>query len=227
MKLDEASKVILKHLFTSTKIDVKKLSSFVIERCEKLLSYFELDLNGFLSTSDFSDQKKGELILHLIELGVDIDSIFEFLDWKGFELIITAIFDKMGYTVQMNFRFKDEFTKYEIDVLAFKFPYLFIIDCKHYKTPNSSIMKNAAIKQKERTEVLLEMFPILYDNLVSKLQLPIKRQILLYPMIISWRNHEIQYHQTIPIVAYSQLSGFLQEIDEFRFNLFHLSLELD
>ncbi|MCE7742135.1 MAG: restriction endonuclease [Candidatus Heimdallarchaeota archaeon] len=227
MKLDEASNLILSHLFRTKEIKLEQLTVLVKEKCEMILSSLDIDLASFFNNSEFSDKTKGMIILRLIEYGSNLGAISEFLDWKGFEIIISAIFDKMDYTVQTNFRFKDEFTKYEIDVLAFKFPYLFVIDCKHYKNPTSSSMKTAAIKQKERTEVLLEMFPILYEELVSKLLLPIKRKILLYPIIISWRDHDIQFHQNTPIVAFSQLSGFLQEMDEFRFNLFHLSLELD
>ncbi len=227
MKLDEASHLILCHIFNTKNVELDDFTTTNKERCEKILNSLNFDLSSFFKEISFSDKTKGEIILRLIESGTDIRAIFEFLDWKGFEIIISTIFDKIGYTVQSNFRYKDESTKYEIDVLAFKFPYLFVIDCKHYKHPSPTVMKEAVIKQKERTEVLLEMFPILYEELISKLLLPIKRQIYLYPLIISWRNQEVQFHQNIPIVAFSKLSGFLQEIDEFRFNLFHLSLELD
>jgi len=227
VKLDEASQLILNHLFGTKEIKLEQVSVDIKEKCDRILSALDIDLVSFTKDSDFSDKTKGMILLRLVENGSNLGALLEFLDWKGFEVIISAIFDEMDYTVQTNFRFKDEFTKYEIDVLAFKFPYLFVIDCKHYKNPTSSSMKSATIKQKERTEVLLEVFPILYEELVSKLLLPIKRKIHLYPIIISWRNHDIQFHQDIPIVAFSQLSGFLQEIDEFRFNLFHLTLELD
>jgi hypothetical protein len=204
-----------------------KLSNLSKKKCENIVSSFGLTFEQFSKQVDFSDEFKGQVIFQLVERGIKIEAILDLLDWKGFEFIVSSVFDKMGYTVQQNFRFKDEFTKYEVDVLAFQYPYLFLIDCKHYKTPNKSNMKDAADKQKERTEVLLEMFPILFDELMSNLHLPIKRKIHLYPMIISWRNHEIQFHQNIPVVAFSQLSGFIQEIDEIRFNLFHLTLELD
>ena len=227
MKLDEASRVILSHIFSTKEIALDKLDITTKQKCENIFSSLGYDISSFFNHKEFSDHLKGDIMLKLVEKGTDISSIFAYLDWKGFEIIISSIFDKLGFTILYNFRFKDEFTKYEIDVLAFKFPYLFIIDCKHYKNPTSSIMKSAAIKQKERAEVLLDVFPILYDELVSKLNLPIKRQIYLYPLLISWRNHDIQFYQNVPIVAFSQLSGFLQEIDEFRFNLFYLPIKID
>ena len=227
MKLDNASLIILTHLFSLRKINFEELDVLTKERCEKILNSIDTDSSSFFSNIYFSDKYKGIIILQLIELGTDVSAIFDFLDWKGFEIVVSAIFDKLGYTVQTNFRFKDEFTRYEIDVLAFKLPYLFLIDCKHYKNPSTTIMKKATIMQKKRTEVLLEVFPILYNELISKLLLPLKRKIHLFPLIISWKNQEIQFHENIPIVAFSKLSGFLQEIDEFRYNLFHLSFKLE
>jgi hypothetical protein len=227
VKLDEASLMILKHVFNATKIDFGNLTNFTKEKTERILSGLDLTLAEFAQTDSFSDNFKGQLILQFVKEGIEVENILDNLDWKGFEIIVSNVFDKMGSTVIQNFRFKDETTKYEVDVIAFKFPYIYIIDCKHYKTPNKSSMKIAVDKQKERTEVLLEEFPILYDDIVSKLQLPLKREIFLYPMIISWRNHDIQIYQDVPIVAFSQLQGFIQEIDEIRFNLFHLTLKLD
>lgn len=227
MKLDEASLLILNHVFYSKIIELEGCSNIIQEKLVRILSATNWKLEDFLMTSDFTDNYKGQLVNLLVQNGVKIDSILEFLDWKGFETIISGVFDMMGFTVQQNFRFKDEFTKYEVDVLAFKYPFLYLIDCKHYKTPNKTVMKDAVNKQKERTEILLEEFPILYEEIVSKLQLPLKRKIFLYPVIISWKNHDIQIYQDIPIVAFSHLQGFIQEMNEIRFNLFHLTLELD
>lgn len=226
MKLDQAISEILNHIFNSKRMEVEKFSNFSKKKCEDILSTVDLSIEEFSKQSDFTDEFKGKVIFQLVKRGTDIASILDILDWKGFEFIVSSVFDKMGYTVQQNYRFKDDFTKYEIDVLAFQYPYLFIIDCKHYKIPNKSSMKDAVDKQKERVEVMLEMFPIMFDELIAKLNLPIKRKIHLYPVIISWKDHVIQIHQNVPIVAFSQLSGFLQEIDEIRFSLFHLSLEL-
>ena len=87
-------------------------------------------------------------------------------------------------------------------------------------------MKDAVIKQRERTEVLIEVFPISSQELISKLSLPIHREIFLYPLIISWKDHNLQFYDNVPIVPFNHLQGFLQEIDEYRFNLYHLSLKL-
>ena len=176
---------------------------------------------------EFSEREEREIISAIIKSGIDALSISRILDWKQFENIVATIFDQKGFTVITNFRFKDEFTRYEIDVIAFKFPYLFIIDCKYYQKISPKILKDGADKQKERTEILVEMFSFLSDELIRKLSLPLKRKLLILPLIISWRAHSIQFHQDIAILPYQQITGFLQEIDEYRDNLYRLNLYLE
>ncbi len=225
--MDNSIVAILNHIFNRNKVDVANLKVVDKDKCTSILTSLNYSLEEFFNRIDFTDEEKGQILLSLLMQDTSVRSIIEFLDWKGFENVITALFDELGFSVLSNFRFKDEFTKYEIDVLAFKYPYLFLIDCKHYKHPSSSIMKDAAVKQKERTEVLFEIFPILSEELISKLALPLKREVKLYPLIISWRNHNIQFSSDIPIIPFNQLSGFLQEIDEFRDGLFYISLYMN
>lgn len=224
--MDDSIAIILNHLFNHKKVDVANISSLDKDRCKAKLASWDYSVKEFFEKSDFAEEEKGKILLSLLLDGINAKSIFEFLDWKGFEIVISSLFDELGYSVLSNFRFKDEFTRYEIDVLAYAYPYLFLIDCKYYRHPSPSIMKDAAIKQKERTEVIFEMFPILSEELIKKLALPLKRELRLYPVIISWKDHNIQYSSGIPIIPFNHLSGFLKEIDEFRDGLFNIPLLL-
>ncbi|MCK5408652.1 MAG: NERD domain-containing protein, partial [Candidatus Heimdallarchaeota archaeon] len=129
-------------------------------KCQMILLSTNYSLDEFFSKTEFSENEKGKIIYTLLKQGKNASLILEKLDWKGFEHIISTIFDENNYSVLTNFRFKDEFTKYEIDLLAFKYPYLFAIDCKRHSTGSSSFLKNSAEKQKERVEILYEQFPI-------------------------------------------------------------------
>ena len=222
--MDDSTAMILNHMFKNKKIDATNISVLDKDRCKTKLASWNYSYEEFFKRRDFTDEDKGKILLSLLLEGVSVKSIFEFLDWKGFEIIITSLFDELGYSVLSNFRFKDEFTRYEIDVIAFNYPYLFLIDCKYYSNPSSSIMKDAALKQKERTEVIYEMFPILSRELIKKLALPLKREFRLYPLIISWKDHNIQFSSGVPVIPFNKLSGFLQEIDEYRDGLFNIPL---
>ncbi len=227
MKLDTVTRVILNRVLQKNNFNMPKLSQSEIFKCQMILQSINYSSDEFFNKTEFSENEKGRIIYTLLKQGKNASLILEKLDWKGFEHIMSTIFDENNYSVLTNFRFKDEFTKYEIDLLAFKFPYLFAIDCKHHNTGSSSFLKNSAEKQKERVEILFEQFPIISEDLMSNLTLPIKRKIFLFPMIISWREYNLQFYSEIPIVSYNHLSGFLQEIDEYRDAMFNLSLIIE
>ena len=227
MRLDSVTREILFHVFQKEEMKISKLTNNELERLTIILEQLGYTIKTFSEIKEFSETEKGMIIFHFLKKGIEISKISQMIDWKKFELIISHIFNELSYTVLTNFRFKDEFTKYEIDVIAFKYPYVFLIDCKYYKLISSTNLKEAAEKQKDRTEILIEMFPIISDELVKNLTLPLKRQLLFFPIIISWRQPNLQIYQDVPIVPYNQLSGFLDEIDELRDSLFHLAIELD
>ena len=227
MQLDTVTRIILNRILQKNDFNLPKFSQNEKFKCQMILQSINYTLDEFFNKTEFSENEKGKIIYTLLKQGKNESLILEKLDWKGFEHIISTIFDENNYSVLTNFRFKDEFTKYEIDLLAFKYPYLFAIDCKRHSTGSSSFLKNSAEKQKERVEILYEQFPIISEDLISNLTLPIKRKIFLFPLIISWREYSLQFYSEIPIVSYNNLSGFLQEIDEYRDAMFNLSLTVE
>ena len=226
MILDNVSQSILLHLFQKKKINISILSETEKKKCSAILSSLNYTLEELSHRSEFSELEQGNFLYELLKLNNDIQAIGQLLDWRKFEILISAIFSRESHSVITNFRFKDEITNYEIDVISFKFPYVFVIDCKYYKNMSYSTVKTAVDKQKERVEAMFETFPIISNELISKLQLPLKQKLFLFPLIISWRDHQTQFHEVIPIVPYAQLSGFLQEIDENREKMFYLNILL-
>jgi len=227
LRLDTVTSMILNHIFQKDDIKLSKYSQDEKFKCQMILQSVDYSLDEFFKKAEFSEYEKGKIVYALFKQGKNTSLILEQLDWKGFEHIISTIFDENDYSILTNFRFKDDFTRYEIDLLAFKFPYLFAIDCKRHSTGSSSFLKNSAEKQKERVETLFEQFPVISDELMLNLTLPIKRKILLIPLIVSWRTYSLQFYSEIPIVSYYHLTGFLQEIDEHRDAMFSLSLAVE
>ncbi len=227
MILDNVTQCILLHLFRKKEINFQRFSDVERERCSLILKSFGYSSEDFFQKNNFSELEQGNILYEILKMNNNIQTIGQLLDWKKFENLISAIFDKENYSVLTNFRFKDEITKYEIDVISFKFPYIFVIDCKYYKNMSLSVVRTAVEKQKERVEALFEIFSIISDELISKLQLPLKQRLFLFPLVISLRDHQTQFYQDVPIVPYKQLSGFLQEIDEIREKMFHLNILLE
>ena len=226
MRIDNVTNSILNHLIQKEKIDFSHFSEFEKKKCFQIIEPLSYSLEEFQSITHFDTKEISLVIYHLVKLGNNIHHLFAYLNWKDFEDLITLIFDKTGYTVIENFRFKDEYTRFEIDVLSFKFPYLFAIDCKYYKNRASSPMKNAAIAQMNRVESLIESFPVISESLIKQLHLPIRRLIFVVPLVISWGDHNIHLVERIPIVSFNRLSGFLGDLDEFRDDILSFELSL-
>ena len=123
MILDNVTRSILLHLFQKKIISISHFSETEKEKCSSILGNLEYTLEDFFHRNDFLELEQGNVLYELLKLNNDILSIGQLLDWKKFEILISAIFNKESYSVLTNFRFKDEITKYEIDVISFKFPW--------------------------------------------------------------------------------------------------------
>lgn len=226
MRIDNVTTSILNHLTQKEKLDFSRFSAFEKKKCFHIIEPLGYSLEVFQSITHFDTKEISLVIYNLVQLGNNIHHLFAYLNWKDFEDLITLIFDKTGYTVIKNFRFKDEFTRFEIDILSFKYPYIFAIDCKYYKNRASSPMKSAALSQMNRVESLIESFPVISESLIKQLHFPIKRLIFVVPLVVSWGDHNVHLVERIPIVSFNRLSGFLQDIDEFREDICSFELSL-
>ncbi len=192
---------------------------------EKYLDYLEIigySQSGFEKKEVFTNLEQCSIVIKLMEQNIPLHKIISFLDWKKFETLTSALFGTIGYSTCTNYRFKDDFRKYEIDVLAYKYPYLFVIDCKFHK--NKTSFKDSVTKQKERAESLFYSFPLLGADLIKSLSLPLNRKILLLPLLLTLHDSTIILHENIPVIPFLKLKGFLVEIDEFRSDLFYREL---
>ena len=225
MRLSSDIKAILFHLQKKDG-SFDDLTPLEKNKCEIFLDSLGYTFDSFFSKNNFEIFERSRIIFALLKYGVDINQLVEIIDWKVFENIIALIFSEIGYTFTLNYRFKDELNKYEIDVLSYKFPYLFTIDCKYHKNTSRSFLVNAAKEQNKRVEALIDNFPFISSDLMIKLSLPIKRRIQVIPLVISWKINQTQMHYDIPIVPYNQIFGFIQEIDEIRENFLRHSIEL-
>ncbi|MCK4845150.1 MAG: hypothetical protein KAS95_05730 [Candidatus Heimdallarchaeota archaeon] len=226
MRIDNVTTSILNHLTQKEELDFSRFSGFEKKKCFQVIDSLGYSIEEFQTITHFDTKEISLVIYNLVKLGNNIHHLFAYLNWKNFEDLIAIIFDKAGHTVIENFRFKDEYTRFEIDVLSYKYPYIFAIDCKYHKNRASSPLKKAAIVQMNRVESLIEAFPVISESVIKQLHLPIKRLIFVVPLIISWGDHNVHLVEGIPIVSFNRLSGFLQDLDEFRDDILSFELSL-
>ncbi len=225
MPLDTVSARIITAIKEKQPINFHLLTDYQKQKLNDILEASDVTFEHFCDNSVLEDKQIGKILFSLIAGGVEPASLFHHLSWRNFEILINLIFDTLGFNVFNNFRFKDDITRYEIDVLAFKYPYLYLIDCKFHKNPTANL-RRAAEKQKIRTDALWQSFPVIHDQLIRILSLPKQKEILLLPLIISWRSFTVNIHQKVPIVPYSHLSGFVDEVPTYRDRFYLLSVKI-
>ena len=139
--------------------------------------------------------------------GIDFDKIINELIWQEFELLTTIVGDEFGYLAQTGLNFSTDERKYQIDVILKSKPYVLFIDCKHYGgTGKKTVLKKAAEEQITRVEAVKENL----DSLQDKISVKGWRKTIFIPMIVTWLDDEIFFHDYVPIVPFTKLSSFLR-----------------
>jgi hypothetical protein len=95
--------------------------------------------------------KTGVIVL---QMGADIEMISNALSWRDFEALTLKMLHSLGYVTETNIRLTKPHR--EIDVLGVNSRFAIVVDCKHCKRSNLSLLSMYAKKQVQRTELLLK-----------------------------------------------------------------------
>ncbi|MHA2091945.1 MAG: NERD domain-containing protein [Candidatus Kariarchaeaceae archaeon] len=159
------------------------------------------------------------IILEAIRNGLAIERITRHLNWQDFEQLIAAILSEAEWEVVTNYRFFSEGspstrTRFEVDVLAWKRPYVLLIDCKRHAIISKAPTEKYVQRQIERTYEFFDMIPIIHDSDELKWTQWLQAQIL--PMIITWRDPSTDHFERVPICPIVSLRDLLTNFDEYR-----------
>ncbi|MHA2253206.1 MAG: restriction endonuclease [Candidatus Kariarchaeaceae archaeon] len=204
----------LKLIYRFSKFTADQLSSYI-----KAHELDPLELEIVNTLQERSSFTKEDLFLAAIQSGCTIEQITKYITWNDFEQLVAAIFSQAGWESVTNFRFfgqgpqNKERKRFEIDVLVWKKPYVGIIDCKRYSTTSQSLIRNAVDKQKERGFELFEMIPIIHDS--PEIVWSHWDKAIIFPMIVTWRNHNLTFHDEVLICATSSLLDLLANFSSY------------
>jgi DNA-binding transcriptional MerR regulator len=164
-----------------------------------------------------------ELAVRIISLGVNIESVSSFLQWKEFERVTAVAFEHNGYRAKKNLRFKHAGRRWEIDVVGFRQPLAICVDCKHWHHRMSlSAIKKIVEEQVERTSSLAESLP----NPMVKAEFVSWDFVKLVPAVLSLVTGRFKFYDKVPIVPVLQLQDFLRQLPACADSLRHFSKHL-
>jgi len=201
--------------------EAKIASSIAKDLAKKLQNDGLLYLRNKLVEVD--SLKRLKLAVHAIELGADVERVSGFLDWKEFENIAAIAFERNGYSVKRNLRFKHAGRRWEIDVIACKKPMVACVDCKHWHHGMYPYaIRRIVEEQVERTSALVESLL----KLTEKIECTSWSTVKLVPAILSLTTARSKFYNKVPIVPVLQLQDFISQLPAYANSLKHFSRRL-
>ena len=204
---------------------VKKDTKALSENVEDLLRKLQNDGLVYLRKDivEADSLQRLKLAVRAINLGADIENVSSFLQWKEFESIAAVAFERNGYTVTKNLRFKRAGQRWEIDVLGFKEPTVVCVDCKHWHRELApSSIKKIVEEQVKRTLALAESLP----NPTIKFEFASWNFAKFVPAVLSLITGRFKFYENVPIVSVLQLQDFLNQLPAYVDSLTHFPKRL-
>lgn len=150
-------------------------------------------------------EQRAQLVIHGARNGADLDKIIKQLSWQEFELLTTMVGDEFGYVAKTGLNFSTNERKYQIDVILKNSPYIILIDCKHFGgTGKQSVLRTAATEQIIRTEALAANI----NELKGKISVRKWKKGIVLPMIVTWLDDSVYFHENVPVVPFTKLHSF-------------------
>jgi hypothetical protein len=151
--------------------------------------------SGEVMTFSRSDRLKTAVMA--LQIGCDIERVSNALTWRDFEALTLEILHTFGYATEKNVRFTKP--RCEIDVIGTDSTHSVVIDCKHWKRSNHSLISTYAMKQLTRTELLLERS---------------RRSITFaIPAILTLHPESVHFINKVPIIPVNQFASFLRDFE--------------
>jgi len=174
----------------------------------------ELKNKGFIfqktidNNYQITREQRAQIAIFAAIEGLDFDKIIKELSWQEFEILTTIVGDEFGYEAKTGLNFSTTERKYQIDVILKNKPYVLLIDCKHYGgTGKKSVLKKAAEAQIERTLAVKQSI----QELKSKMNIASWRKMKLIPIIITWLDDELFFHESVPVIPFTKLRSFFRD----------------
>lgn len=191
------------------------------------LSSSELEILNQLKP--YSEKPFSYIFLFSLKNGVPLEKLANLMSWSEFEHVTAMIMDEAGWTALNNFRYFGEGVpsrerhRFEIDLIAYKKPYVLLVDNKHHARTSPSVTRDWVEKQQNRTYELYEQLPVIHDTAIFS-WMKTWPNALLIPMIVTWRDISIIKTNRTPIVSSKVLLDLLANfsvyfIDSEWFNL--------
>jgi len=170
-----------------------------------------------------STGQRVRLAVKAVELGSDFQTVSNSLGWLEFEEFSAHVFEENGFTVQRRYRFQAEGRRWEMDVLASRYPYIVCAECKHYtKGMGNSTARNIIETHLEKTEVFVRHLP----GQAKKMGVHRWRDAVVVPITLTLSPTDMRIYRRMPSVSVLALTSFLASFEGYMERMANFSVEL-
>jgi hypothetical protein len=170
-----------------------------------------------------SIQQRIGLAIMALEVGADFQRVSNNLGWLEFEELVAYIFEENGFKVLRRYRFQAQGRRWEIDVLASRYPHIICTECKHFtKGIGDSIARGISETHLEKTEV----FSGHIGRLSKKIGIHTWKDAIITPLTLTLTPTKMKIYRRVPSVSIfvlpkylSEFQGQLERIAHFKVNI--------
>jgi len=178
------------------------------------LSIDELIAEGVLArgiTGEVVIANAVELVMRLVERGIDVEALSEYIDWDEFEDFVSKAFEASGMIVLRDVK-STRVKKFQIDAIAIdtRLSTALVLECKHWRTGitkrlNDLVREHVARLNKFNSSC--EWFVAEYPEL--------RRVKHFIPVVIALKNVETRIVDGVPVVPVYVLRNFIADLDRY------------
>ena len=170
-----------------------------------------------------SKEQRVRLAVGAVELGADFQTVSGSLGWLEFEELVAYVFEENGFAVQRRYRFQAEGRRWEMDVLASRYPYILCAECKHYtRGIGNSTARNIVETHLEKTEVFSRHLP----GQAKKIGVHRWRDAVVIPITLTLSPTKMRIYRRMPSVSVLALTSFLASFEGYLERIAHFKVEL-
>lgn len=170
-----------------------------------------------------STKQRVRLAVRAVELGVDFQTVSGSLGWLEFEELAAHVFEENGFTVLRRYRFQAEGRRWEIDVLASRYPYIVCAECKHYtRGMGNSVARNIVETHLEKTETFSRHLPVQ----AKRIGVNMWRDAVVIPITLTLSPTKMRIYRRMPSVSVLALTSFLASFEGYLERMAHFRVEL-
>jgi len=170
-----------------------------------------------------STEQRVRLAVKAVELGADFQTVSGSLGWLEFEELAAHVFEENGFTVLRRYRFQAEGRRWEMDVLASRYPYIVCAECKHYtRGMGNSAARNIVETHLEKTEVFSRHLP----GQAKKIGVHRWRDAVVVPITLTLSPTEMRIYRRMPSVSALALTSFLASFEGYLERMAHFRVQL-